>query len=82
LQKTQGSESHWDTSEVFRDIGIASNNMALETKDARKNELEESIMKLRLEMTEAISREDYERAAELRDILAPLVGVSRRKNDD
>jgi protein arginine kinase activator len=82
LQKTQGAESHWDgTSNMFKEIGLFTEEMIQETEELRRNELEENIAKLRYEMNEAISREDYERAAELRDMLAPLVGNVGRKND-
>jgi len=78
LQKTQGSESHWIASDIFKDISIITGNGEFETDDAGNAE---DITRLRLEMYDAVAREDYERAAELRDILAPLVGESRRKND-
>jgi protein arginine kinase activator len=80
FQKTQGVESHWGgTSETFSGIGIVTDEMIRETLDTRKRGLDEDIAKLKLEMDEAISREDYERAAELRDMLIPLVGGERRK---
>ena len=79
LQKTQGSESHWIASDIFKDIGLVSGKGEFEPDDEAGNA--EDITRLRLEMYEAVAREDYERAAELRDQLAPLVGESRRKND-
>jgi protein-arginine kinase activator protein McsA len=66
---------------MFRDIGLATDAMIREAERIRKGELDKSIAKLRSEMDEAISREDYERAAELRDMLAPLVGDCGGKND-
>jgi protein arginine kinase activator len=71
LQKTQGAESHWIASDVFDDIGLVSRgdeNPAAEAPDR------DDIARLRRELDEAVSVEDYERAAMLRDILAPLVG--------
>jgi protein arginine kinase activator len=80
LQKTQGAESHWDgTSEIFGGIGIVAGEMIRETPDTGKHRLDEDIAKLKLEMDEAVSREDYERAAALRDMLAPLVGGEKRE---
>ena len=78
LQKTQGSESHWIASDIFKDIGLVAGNAEYEPDDAGNAE---DINRLRLEMYDAVTREDYERAAELRDMLAPLVGESKRKND-
>ena len=78
LQKTQGSESHWIASDIFKDIGLVAGKVEFEPKDAGNTE---DITRLRLEMYEAVAREDYERAAQLRDMLVPLVGESRRKND-
>ena len=78
LQKTQGSESHWIASDVFKDIGLIAGKEDFETEDVGNAE---DITRLRLEMYEAVAREDYERAAELRDMLAPLMEESKRKND-
>ena len=78
LQKTQGSESHWIASDIFKDICLVADKEEFEADDAGNAE---DITRLRLEMYEAVAREDYERAAELRDLLAPLVGESKRKND-
>jgi len=77
LQKTQGSESHWIASDIFKDIGLVAGKEDFE-EDAGSAE---DITRLRLEMYEAVAREDYERAAELRDMLAPLVGESKIRND-
>jgi len=83
LQKTQGSESHWVASDIFKDIGLVAGNREfgsdnMDNTDNTDNT--EDITRLRLEMYEAVAREDYERAAQLRDMLAPLVGESKRKN--
>jgi protein arginine kinase activator len=82
LHKTQGAESHWIASDAFREIGVAS----LGVNDqmgilAKKEETRGNITRLKRELSEAISREDYERAAQLRDILAPIVGSMDKKND-
>ncbi|MDR1580269.1 MAG: UvrB/UvrC motif-containing protein [Synergistaceae bacterium] len=81
LHRTQGAESHWVASDAFNEIGVTDGtnrqmNIVVEKEAAMGN-----IAKLKLELNEAISREDYERAAQLRDILAPLVGDMDRKND-
>ena len=78
LQKTQGSESHWIASDTFKDIGLV---VSKEESGRDEADKAEDITRLRLQMYDAVAREDYERAAELRDMLAPLVGESRRKND-
>ena len=78
LQKIQGSESHWIASDVFKDISLVTCTGESESADANNAE---DITRLRLEMYDAVAREDYERAAQLRDMLTPLVGESKRKND-
>ena len=82
LNKTQGAESHWVASDAFGEIGVTPDGMnsqidiVLEQEEAMGN-----IARLRLELDEAVSREDYERAAQLRDMLAPLVGSADKEND-
>jgi protein arginine kinase activator len=80
LHKTQGAESHWVASDAFSEIGVTDGNHQMNIV-VEKEETKGNITRLRLEMNEAISREDYERAAQLRDILAPLVGSMDKKND-
>jgi protein arginine kinase activator len=82
LHKTQGAESHWvgATSEMLGEIAVEEGLALSEADEKRKSELEENIARLRLEMNEAISAEDYERAAELRDLIGPLVNGDG-KND-
>ena len=77
LQNTQGSESHWIASDIFKDIGLIPDKGEFEPDDAGSAE---DITRLRFEMYEAVAREDYERAAQLRDMLALVVGESKRKN--
>ncbi|MDR1510407.1 MAG: UvrB/UvrC motif-containing protein [Synergistaceae bacterium] len=75
LQKTQGAESHWvGTSGMFRDIRLLSEEITGEVGAAEKGESDENITRLKFELNEAVAREDYERAAQLRDALVPLVG--------
>jgi protein arginine kinase activator len=81
LHKTQGAESHWVASDAFRKIGVTSGEINHKMDVVVKEEKNGNIAKLRLELNEAISREDYERAAQLRDILAPLVGGADKNND-
>jgi protein arginine kinase activator len=82
LQKTQGAESHWvGTSDMFKDIGLLPKEIAGEAGAAGKGEFDENIARIRFEMNEAIAREDYERAAQLRDMLVPLVGGKGKSYD-
>ncbi|MDR0652054.1 MAG: UvrB/UvrC motif-containing protein [Synergistaceae bacterium] len=80
LHKAQGAESHWVTSDAFREIEVAPDDMhhRIDSIPA-KEETGGNITRLKLELNEAISREDYERAAQLRDMLAPLVGGMDKK---
>jgi protein-arginine kinase activator protein McsA len=82
LHKTQGAESHWVASDAFREIGVASEEMNHRTDTvAETEETKGNIARLKLELNEAISREDYERAAQLRDILAPIAGGMDKEHD-
>jgi protein arginine kinase activator len=82
LQKVQGAESHWDgTSVIFSEIGPSDAERESAAERDKRRELVENIARIRFEMNEAISREDYERAAELRDILAPMVNSGGMKYD-
>ena len=76
LQKTQGAESHWIASDIFDDIGLVSRGGE---KSAAAPDCDD-VARLRRELDEAVSVEDYERAAKLRDILAPLAGESERQD--
>ncbi|MDR3332954.1 MAG: UvrB/UvrC motif-containing protein [Synergistaceae bacterium] len=79
LQKEQGAESHWDgMSGTFSELGVAGVRSGVIFKDKEKDERQENIRRLRSELSEAISREEYERAAELKEMLAPLLLL----NDD
>jgi protein arginine kinase activator len=82
LQKTQGAESHWvGTSGMFKDIGLLSKEITAEAKAVQNDKFDENTARLRLELDEAVAREDYERAAQLRDMLAPLVDDKGRTHD-
>jgi protein arginine kinase activator len=82
LQKTQGAESHWiGTSGMFRDIGLLSEEIAGEGGAAEKSEFDENIARLKFELNGAVAREDYERAAQLRDVLVSLVDGKGKLHD-
>ena len=76
LQRIQGAESHWDgTSKMFSDIMVLDEEAILAEQDLRytKEERDASIRRLHVEIDDAVSREEYERAAKLRDLLKPLL---------
>ena len=76
LQRIQGAESHWDgTSKMFSDIAVLDDEAISAEQDLRytKEEREASIKRLYEEIGDAVSREEYERAAKLRDLLRPLL---------
>ncbi|MDR1133052.1 MAG: UvrB/UvrC motif-containing protein [Synergistaceae bacterium] len=81
LHKTQGAESHWVASDAFREIGVTSGETNHRAAVAETEETKGNIARLKLELNEAISREDYERAAQLRDILAPIAGGMDKEHD-
>jgi protein arginine kinase activator len=78
LQRTQGAESHWGaTSGLFggsNPEALHAEPDAMSEHDRTDDEQEGSMLKLQLEMSYAVSQENYERAAELRDKLASLLG--------
>jgi protein arginine kinase activator len=80
LHKTQGAESHWIASDTFSGIELVE-RVNEGPGGGEGVEHEGDIARLRLELNDAISREDYERAAQLRDMIAPLMVVTKRKND-
>lgn len=76
LQRIQGAESHWNgTSKMFSDIAVLDDEAISGEQDLRytKEEREASIKRLYEEIEDAVSREEYERAAKLRDLLRPLL---------
>jgi protein arginine kinase activator len=81
FQREQGAESHWSGSEAFAGIGVLLD--ASETVATRRvrNERLANIDRLRHEIEDAVSREEYERAAELKNVLSPLLCESEEKND-
>lgn len=81
LQEVQGAESHWGgMSEVFPDIVLAEDRA--EPRSARKAERDSEIGRIRAEIREAVADEAYERAAELRDMLKPLLADRTEERDD
>ncbi|MDR1019532.1 MAG: hypothetical protein LBL73_02140 [Synergistaceae bacterium] len=81
FQGEQGAESHWSGSETFTGLGVISDIAAIEEGERARAEREASIDRLRHEIDDAVSREEYERAAELKNILNPLL-CEREENDD
>jgi protein arginine kinase activator len=82
LQEQQGAESHWGgMSGTFSDIALARGTHAV-TPDELKNARCEEIDRIRAEIDEAVRCEEYEHAAELRDILRPLLANKTDGGDD
>ncbi|MDR1471079.1 MAG: UvrB/UvrC motif-containing protein [Synergistaceae bacterium] len=84
LQRTQGAESHWGvtSAELFEQLSQEAPPEETADVDASKREClnderERNMIELQIEMSEAVSQENYERAAELRDIMACLRGEGR-----
>lgn len=76
LQQIQGAESHWDgTSKLFSDIAVLDPETisAEEDREYTNEERETGIRRLKEEIDDAVLREEYERAAKLRDLLKPLL---------
>lgn len=82
FQSEQGAESHWNGSETFGEIGVVRDMAETEDTERAKSERKASIDRLRHEIEDAVSREEYERAAELKNILSPLLCEIEEKNDD
>ncbi|MDR0649475.1 MAG: hypothetical protein LBF92_09100 [Synergistaceae bacterium] len=80
FQGEQGAESHWVSSEAFAGLGVISDVAETEEGPRARAERETNIERLRHEIEDAVSREEYERAAELKNILTPLL-CERGKND-
>ncbi|MDR1885652.1 MAG: UvrB/UvrC motif-containing protein [Synergistaceae bacterium] len=81
LQKEQGAESHWDGSGILSDLEVVLEQPGALRSGRLKDERCENIMRLKSEMEDAVSREEYERAAELRDMLGPLLSLSDDEKD-
>ncbi|GHV49564.1 excinuclease ABC subunit B [Synergistales bacterium] len=76
LQKEQGAESHWSTSEAFGNIGVLDDMAPPVLLPSNLPEFlpeSDGVKKLRNELDDAISREDYEAAARLRDMIASML---------
>lgn len=84
LQQEQGAESHWSgNSNMFEEIGVVAEHDARTDTAEEERERQDDIERLRSELADAVSREEYERAAELRDRLLPLLTCSRQaENED
>lgn len=83
LQKEQGAESHWDgMSGMFAQIGVLEEQEKNPSKDRVSDERAANVKRLQAEIAEAVSREEYERAAELRDMLNPLLQPEDREEKD
>lgn len=83
LQRVQGAESHWGgMSEVFSDIKVLEQKECAECKTTLCDEQQADIKRLELDIADAVSREDYERAAELRDTLRLLLSCDGDDKDD
>ncbi|MDR3320854.1 MAG: hypothetical protein LBS93_00270 [Synergistaceae bacterium] len=81
FQKEQGAESHWSGSEAFEGIGVLQDEAETAATRRVRNERLANIDRLRHEIEDAVSREEYERAAELKSMLSPLL-CEREKKDD
>ena len=74
LQETQGAESHWGgMSEMFAEIVPTDDPLVFAARAALEEERNADIDRIRSEIEEAVKCEEYERAAELRDMLKPLL---------
>lgn len=83
LQYEQGAESHWGgSSDMFSEIGVVEERGRTAVRERLNDEREANVKRLQAEMVDAISGEEYERAAELRDILRPLLESNSEENDD
>lgn len=81
LQQFHGAESHWSGSEAFRDISVLDVAGGDREHENYEGERTETINRLKSEIEEAVQKEEYERAAELRDLLTPLLGTGEEKDD-
>lgn len=74
LQRIQGAESHWGgMSDMFDDIKTLERRNFSAHENTLHDERQASIKRLREDIADAVSSENYERAAELRDTLKRLL---------
>lgn len=74
LQKEQGAESHWGgMSEIFSEIEVSPWLVEHEDSNADKEKRQYDIECLKDQLRDAVEHEEYERAAEIRDRLQPLL---------
>ncbi len=83
LQEVQGAESHWGgMSGMFSDIVLAEDQTKQNAaRRAERTNRDSEIDRIRSEIEEAIAGEAYERAAELRDMLKPLLADQTEGQD-
>lgn len=80
LQEHQGAESHWSgTSDMFTHIALSDAQAPLSFAVSAKDTVEDERSRLKKDIESAVSCEDYERAAYLRDKLNSL---EERNSDD
>lgn len=73
LQKEQGAESHWGgSSEMFSSIEVAPDARQKASEERVRCGREATLERLMSEMADAISGEEYERAAQLRDRISEM----------
>lgn len=82
FQREQEAESHWCGSETFSEIGVVRDTAEIADMEREKSERRANIDRLKHEIEDAVSREEYERAAELKSILSPLLCESEEKDGD
>ncbi|MDL2263706.1 UvrB/UvrC motif-containing protein [Synergistaceae bacterium OttesenSCG-928-I11] len=83
LQEVQGAESHWGgMSEMFSDIVLSDDSPVMNIRAARNVERNSEVERIRSEIEEAVANEEYERAAELRDRLKPLLADKTEEKND
>lgn len=73
LQQNQGAESHWGgLSGAFEDLEVVEDAQKAAIRKRIDNEWKATMQRLEMELAEAVEREEYERAAKLRDVLRSL----------
>lgn len=78
LQETQGVESHWvGTSGLFDEIPLREQSAPPGLPHFGDTPQSEELCRAEQDLADAIAREDYERAAELRDAISRIRGEVR-----
>ena len=76
LQKLQGAESRWNgTTKMFSDIAVLDTEGTTDERNLKlsREQREANIRRLNDEIKDAVQREEYERAAGLRDLLKAIL---------